>query len=171
MVSRCDIGFHKWDGGCECTVCGARRDEHHRWNGCKCEVCGQQRDEGHDWDGCICRICGKRKAASAPEHDWDGCTCRKCGHVLWEGSDAHDWNGCTCRKCGTVRNKEHDLDEKCLCRICGQEVHDWRFETEEIADEETFNEMGGGLENMWMMHQPGDTVWTCMRCGKVERNR
>lgn len=165
MVSRCDIGVHKWNGGCTCAVCGEVRDKNHDWQGCKCAICGERRDEGHDWDGCLCRICGQRKGADSPDHDWNGCTCRKCGFIAWEGSDKHDWNGCTCRICGKHRREGHDLDEGCRCRICGNYEHDLEGRLEEWADEEEFEANGGGLENMWMMHQVR-TVYVCRRCGK-----
>ena len=167
MLSRCNLGFHKWNDSCTCKICGAKRDDHHNWNGCTCTVCGEKRDEEHDWDECVCRICNKKREASAPEHDWDGCICKKCGLVLWSGSDKHDWNGCTCKKCGTVRKEGHELDG-CVCTICGEEVHDWEHIVEEYADTEQFEACGGGLENMWMMHQPGDSFWRCRRCGEEQ---
>ena len=166
MPSRCDFGLHQWNGGCKCGICGARRDGHHSWNGCTCATCGARRKEEHDWDGCICRICGTIQPPYGGGHDWDGCICRKCGHVLTAISDGHDWNGCTCRKCGTIRSKGHEADENCVCAICGGEAHDWEHIEEEYADTEQFEACGGGLENMWMLHQPGRSFLKCRRCGK-----
>lgn len=164
MDAKCLVGKHDWDG-CVCASCGRFRDEGHDWDGCRCRKCGKVGT--HDWDGCVCRHCGFVQPEYAGGHDWDGCVCRKCGtrkHVL---DDAHDWNGCTCRKCGARRKTGHIAGDDCRCTVCGETAHDWVEETEEFADEEQFDALGGGLENMWMMHQMRP-VWSCRKCGARE---
>jgi hypothetical protein len=103
-------------------------------------------DEVHDWDGCKCRRCGV-----TGNHDWDGCVCRRCG----EKRDMdHDWNRCKCRRCGCSGN--HDLNDKCRCRKCWKECHDYYYWTEHI----TGTDNDGWPDEREYVHRK------CSRCGE-----
>jgi len=40
MALFCRLGLHAWDG-CQCTRCGAQRDEGHVWEVTRCVKCGK----------------------------------------------------------------------------------------------------------------------------------
>lgn len=99
MSIKCKLGMHQWDG-CQCTVCGKVRDEHHDLSlDCeKCARCGHVVIGNHDWS-----------------HDCEKCS--KCGKTR---ENAHSWeHDCEkCSKCGKHRENKHHMVNG-LCEVCG----------------------------------------------------
>lgn len=99
MSIKCKLGVHQWNG-CQCSVCGKTRDDHHDLSlDCeKCARCGQAVINNHDWS----RDCEK---------------CAKCGKTR---ENLHSWDkDCEkCSKCGQTRQNKHDMIRG-LCIICG----------------------------------------------------
>jgi uncharacterized protein (TIGR02145 family) len=99
MTLKCKVGVHNWDG-CQCTLCGKIRDDHHDWSGdCeKCSRCGKVAENRHDWlkDCDHCHKCGKRREGF---HSWakDCEKCSKCGHTRF---DKHQMENGLCKICG-----------------------------------------------------------------------
>jgi uncharacterized protein (TIGR02145 family) len=99
MEIKCKLGMHHWDG-CQCTICGKTRDDHHDWaKDCEtCAKCGKTVESHHDWS-----------------HDCE--RCHKCGKTRENG---HSWaqNCEMCSKCGQKRYDKHQMSNG-LCTVCG----------------------------------------------------
>ena len=161
----------------ECSVCGKKDTENHKWNFCICVVCGKRRpffERGfaHDWKPVlgkceeICDVCGEIQTKS---HSWErvpgtcGRKCSICGCVE-EHYAYHEWervpDSCTtmkCRICGKTEERANHLFESIgncrkKCSVCGRTEYDHDYK--------------GYNQNY--DHESAD--YKCTKCGHMARD-